>query len=167
MSIEKMKNIDIYVWTNLSTNSIRNLVRKLLGKFDIKSTDSKQSSQAEIIEELIRIAEEIKNADRRGEELGLSEDELAFYDALEPNGSAVKKLGDETLKTIARELANELPEIAEIDWTLKESAYKRLMVHVRRTLNKYGYPQDKKQRAVEMVMKQAENLADIWAVHRR
>ena len=118
---------------------------------------------AEIIEELIRIAKEIKEADRRGEKLGLSQDELAFYDALETNDSAVKVLGDETLRTIARELADKVRSNATIDWTLKESVRAKLMVLVRRTLNKYGYPPDKQQRAVETVMKQAENLADIWA----
>mgnify|MGYP000244404496 CR=1 FL=1 len=106
---------------------------------------------------------EIKNADRRGEELGLSEDELAFYDALETNDSAVKVLGDEALRTIARELADKVRRNATIDWTLKESVRAKLMVLVRRTLNKYGYPPDKQQRAVETVMKQAENLADVWA----
>ena len=120
-------------------------------------------SPAEIIEELIRIAKEIKNADRRGEELGLSKEELAFYDALETNDSAVKVLGDETFRTIARELADKVRRNATIDWTLKESARAKLMVLVRRTLNKYGYPPDKQHRAVETVMKQAENLADIWA----
>jgi len=106
---------------------------------------------------------EIKNADRRGEELGLSEDELAFYDALETNDSAVKVLGDEALRTIARELTDKVRRNATIDWTLKESVRAKLMVLVRRTLNKYGYPPDKQQRAVETVMKQAENLADVWA----
>lgn len=93
----------------------------------------------------------------------MSEDELAFYDALETNDSAVSVLGDETLRTIARELADKVRKNATIDWTLKESVRAKLMVQVRRTLNKYGYPPDKQQRAVETVMKQAENLADIWA----
>lgn len=117
---------------------------------------------AEIIEELIRIAKEIKAADQRGEDLGLNEDELAFYDALETNDSAVKVLGDDKLRDIARELADKVRKNATIDWTVKESARARLMVLVRRTLNKYGYPPDKQEKAIQTVMKQAENLADIW-----
>jgi len=115
---------------------------------------------AQVIEELIRIAKEIKAADSRGEELGLSKEELAFYDALEVNDSAVKVLGDETLREIARELADKVRRNATIDWTIKESVRARLMVMVRRTLRKYGYPPDKQQKAIETVMKQAELLAD-------
>jgi len=115
---------------------------------------------AQVIEELIHIAKEIKAADRRGEELGLSKEELAFYDALEVNDSAVKVLGDETLREIARELADKVRRNATIDWTIKESVRARLMVMVRRTLRKYGYPPDKQQKAIETVMKQAELLAD-------
>jgi type I restriction enzyme R subunit len=117
----------------------------------------------EIIEELIRIAKEINAADRRGEDLGLTKDELAFYDALEVNDSAVKVLGDETLREIARELADRVRKNATLDWKIKESVRSRLMVMVRRTLNKYGYPPDKQKKAIETVMKQAEVLADLWS----
>jgi len=120
---------------------------------------------AEIIEELIRIAMEIKAADKRGEDLGLSEDELAFYDALETNDSAVAVLGDDTLRDIAREIADKVKNNATIDWTIKESVRARLIVLVRRTLRKYGYPPDKQEKAIEHVLKQAENLADIWAAN--
>ena len=116
----------------------------------------------EIIEELIRIAKEINAADKRGEDLGLTKDELAFYDALEVNDSAVRVLGDETLREIARELADRVRKNATIDWKIKESVRSRLMVMVRRTLNKYGYPPDKQKKAIETVMKQAEVLADLW-----
>ncbi|MHB1654607.1 MAG: type I restriction endonuclease subunit R [Desulfitobacteriaceae bacterium] len=118
---------------------------------------------AEIIEELIRIAREIKTADKRGEELGLSEDELAFYDALETNDSAVAVLGDNTLRDIAREIAEKVKNNATIDWTIKESVRARLMVVVRRTLRRHGYPPDKEEKAIQLVMKQAENLADYWS----
>ena len=117
---------------------------------------------AEIIDELIHIAREINAADRRGEDMGLSEDELAFYDALETNDSAVKVLGDEQLRAIAREIAEKVKSNATIDWTIKESVRAKMMVLVRRILNKYGYPPDKQPAAIEFVMKQAENLADIW-----
>lgn len=117
----------------------------------------------EIIEELMHVGEEIRNTDRRGEKLGLSEDELAFYDALGLNDSAVHVLGDEKLRMIAREIAEKVKRNATIDWTLKESVRAKLMVAVRRTLKKYGYPPDKREKAIDVVMEQAENLADIWA----
>ena len=118
---------------------------------------------AQIIEELIQIARDINASEKRGEDLGLSEDELAFYDALETNDSAVKVLGDDLLRTIAREIADKVRQNATIDFTIKETARARIMVIVRRILNKYGYPPDKQQAAVDLVMKQAENLADVWA----
>jgi len=128
----------------------------------IKKYQNNLLTTAEIIEELIRIAKEINKADKRGKEMGLSEDELAFYDALGTNDSAVQVLGDDQLREIAREIAYKVKQNATIDWTIKESVRARLMVIVRRILNKYGYPPDKQKMAVDLVMKQAENLADIW-----
>jgi type I restriction enzyme R subunit len=119
-------------------------------------------STAEVIEELIKIAKGIKEADRRGEKLNLSEDELAFYDALEVNDSAVKILGDETLMTIARELADRVRKNTTIDWTIKENVRARLRVMVKRTLRKYGYPPDKQRKATNTVIQQAEMLAGEW-----
>ena len=116
-------------------------------------------STAEVINELIKIAKDIKEADRRGEKLNLSEDELAFYDALEVNDSAVKILGDEILMTIARELADRVRTNTTIDWTIKENVRARLRVMVKRTLRKYGYPPDKQRKATETVIQQAEMLA--------
>jgi type I restriction enzyme R subunit len=164
LAIELLKKIlsdEIKVRSKYNLTKSKSLMEMLSSA--LKRYQNNLLSTAEIIEELIRIAKEIREADRRGEKLGLSEDELAFYDALETNDSAVKVLGDETLRTIARELADKVRKNATIDWTLKESVRAKLMVLVRRTLNKYGYPPDKQQRAVETVMKQAENLADIWA----
>jgi len=169
----KYKNIAIELLKKLLSDEIkirskRNLAKSksLMEMLDaaLKRYQNNLLTTAEIIEELIRIAKEIKQADRRGEDLGLSEDELAFYDALETNDSAVKVLGDETLRTIARELADKVRRNATIDWTLKESVRAKLMVLVRRTLNKYGYPPDKQPAAIELVMKQAENLADVWSM---
>jgi len=164
LAIELLKKIlsdEIKVRSKYNLTKSKSLMEMLSSA--LKRYQNNLLSTAEIIEELIRIAKEIREADRRGEKLGLSEDELAFYDALETNDSAVKVLGDETLRTIARELADKVRKNATIDWTLKESVRAKLMVLVRRTLNKYGYPPDKQQRAVETVMKQAENLADVWA----
>jgi type I restriction enzyme, R subunit len=118
-------------------------------------------STAEIIQELIDLARAIKEADKEGERLGLNNDEVAFYNALEVNDSAVQILGDEQLKEIAREIADKIRANATIDWTIRESARAKLMVVVRRTLNKYGYPPDKQQKAIETVLKQAELFADI------
>jgi len=128
----------------------------------IKRYQNNLLTTAEILEELIRIAREVNNADKRGFDMGLSDDELAFYDALETNDSAVKVLGDEQLRTIAREIAEKVKSNATIDWTIKESVRAKMMVIVRRILNKHGYPPDKQPVAVELVMKQAVNVADIW-----
>jgi type I restriction enzyme R subunit len=109
------------------------------------------------------LAKEMREAHRRGEELGLTDDELAFYDALEVNDSAVKVLGDENLRTIARELVETVRRNATIDWTVKESARARLRTMVRRVLRKHGYPPDKQERAIRTVLAQAEVIAQDWA----
>lgn len=128
----------------------------------IKRYQNNLLTTAEIIDELIRIAREINASDKRGQDMGLSEDELAFYDALETNDNAVKVLGDDQLRLIAREIADKVRANATIDFAVKETARARIMVIVRRILNKYGYPPDKQPAAIELVMKQAENLADVW-----
>jgi type I restriction enzyme R subunit len=144
------------------TNLVKS--KKLLELLEsaIKRYQNNLLTTAEIIKELIDIAKQIKEADKEGERLGLNVDEVAFYNALETNDSAVQVLGDETLKTIAREIADKVRANATIDWTIRESARARLMVIVRRTLRKYGYPPDKQESAIVTVIKQAEMLADIW-----
>ncbi|HEY0079899.1 MAG TPA: type I restriction enzyme endonuclease domain-containing protein [Pyrinomonadaceae bacterium] len=117
-------------------------------------------STAEIIQELIEIAREVRESDRQGEKLHLTTDEVAFYDALEIKDSSVKVLGDKTLRDIATEIADKVRRNTTIDWTIRESARAKLMILVRRTLSKYGYPPDKQQRAIDTVFKQAELLAD-------
>ena len=119
---------------------------------------------AQVIEELIRLARELREANARGEKLGLSEDELAFYDALEINDSAVRVLGDETLLDIACELVETVRGNVTIDWTLRESVRANLRRLVRRTLRKHGYPPDKQERATRTVLEQAEALSAGWAV---
>ena len=99
----------------------------------------------------------------RSSEMGLSSDEIAFYDALGLNDSATEVLGDEQLRIIAREVADKVRKNATIDWAVKESVRARLMVIVRRILKKYGYPPDKQEQAIQLVMTQAANLADDWA----
>ncbi len=118
---------------------------------------------AQVIEELIALAKDMRAAAERGEELGLSEDELAFYDALETNDSAVRVLGDETLRTIARELVETVRGNVTIDWTLRENVRAQLRVLVKRILRKHGYPPDKQEKATRTVLEQAEVLSVGWA----
>jgi type I restriction enzyme, R subunit len=118
---------------------------------------------AQVIEELIQLAKEIREANARGEALGLTEEELAFYDALETNDSAVKVLGDETLRDIARELVETVRNNVTIDWTLRENVRAHMRVLVKRILRKHGYPPDKQERATQTVLEQAALLSAEWA----
>ena len=118
---------------------------------------------AQVIEELIQIAKEMRQAQERGDNLGLSDEELAFYDALETNDSAVKVLGNETLKTIAIELVESVRRNVTIDWTMKESVRAKLRLGVKRVLRKHGYPPDKQEKAAKTVLEQAEVLCNDWA----
>ncbi|HAK93686.1 MAG TPA: type I restriction endonuclease subunit R, partial [Planctomycetes bacterium] len=99
----------------------------------------------------------------RGEMLGLSEDEIAFYDALETNDSAVKVLGEPTLRAIARELVETVRNNVTIDWTLRENVRAQLRVLVKRILRKHGYPPDKREKATQTVLEQAALLSSEWA----
>jgi type I restriction enzyme R subunit len=118
---------------------------------------------AQVLEELIGLARDMREAEKRGEDLGLTEDELAFYDALETNDSAVKVLGDETLRIIARELVKTVRANVTIDWTVRENVRAQLRVLVKRILRKYGYPPDKQEKATKTVLEQAEVLSELWA----
>jgi type I restriction enzyme, R subunit len=104
------------------------------------------------------------SAAERGTELNLSDDEVAFYDALETNDSAVKVLGDETLRMIARELVATVRANVTIDWTVRENVRAHLRVLVKRTLRKHGYPPDKQEKATQTVLEQAEVLSAAWAI---
>ena len=123
---------------------------------------NRTSEAAQVIEELIRLAREMREAHQRGEKIGLNEDEIAFYDALEVNDSAVNVLGDKTLKTIAQELVKAVRSSVTIDWTVRDSVRARIRVIVKRILRKYGYPPDKQEKATETVLKQAEVLCQDW-----
>lgn len=118
---------------------------------------------AQVIEELIALARDMREAAARGEELGLTEDEMAFYDALETNDSAVQVLGDETLRGIARELVETVRKNVTIDWTMRENVRAQLRVLVKRILRKYGYPPDKQEKATQTVLEQAALLSAGWA----
>ena len=129
----------------------------------IRTYQHRTIEAAQVIEELIQIAKEMRQAQERGDDLGLSDEELAFYDALETNDSAVKVLGDETLRTIAIELVDTVRRNVSIDWTMKESARANIRRMVKRTLLKHGYPPDKREKAAETVLEQAEVLCNDWA----
>ncbi len=118
---------------------------------------------AQVIEELIQLAKDMREAQRRGEDLKLTEDEAAFYDALADNESAKDVLGDDALAEIARDLTKTIRESVTIDWTVRENVRAQIRVKVRRILRQRGYPPDKQEKAVETVMKQAELLAAEWA----
>jgi len=123
---------------------------------------NKMITTAQVIEEMIGIAKDVKAADKRGEDLGLSENELAFYDALETNDSAVKVLGDEKLRELARVLVEKVRENTSIDWTIKENVRAKIKVIVKRILRRYGYPPDKQKMAVDRILKQSEIIAEDW-----
>ena len=130
----------------------------------IRRYQNRAVEAAQVIEELIGLAREMREANARGERLGLSDDELAFYDALGVNDSAVQVLGDETLRDIARELVETVRGNVTIDWTLRENVRANLRRLVKRVLRKHGYPPDKHEAATRTVLEQAEVLSATWAV---
>jgi len=129
----------------------------------IRRYQNRAIEAAQVIEELIALAREMRNANARGEALGLSEDELAFYDALETNDSAVRVLGDEALRLIARELVETVRKNVTIDWTLRENVRAQLRVLIKRILRRHDYPPDKQEKATQTVLEQAEVLSAGWA----
>jgi len=129
----------------------------------IKKYQNRAIETAQVIEELIALAKDLREANRRGEKLGLTDDEVAFYDALEVNDSAVAVLGDETLRLIAQELVKAVRNSITIDWTVRENVRAQMRVIVKRILRKYGYPPDKQAHATELVLEQAEVLCKGWS----
>ena len=151
----------------LSTRRRQNVIqaRSFAGMLEgtIRRYQNRNIEAAQVIEELIDLAKQMREDLARGEQLGLNEDELAFYDALETNDSAVKVLGDETLRTIAQELVETVRRNATIDWTVRESVRAGMRNAVRRVLRKHGYPPDKQEKAIQTVLEQAESLSEEWA----
>jgi type I restriction enzyme R subunit len=159
--LKKLLNDEIKVRTK------RNLVQSRLFsqmlEEAIRKYQNRSIETARVIQELIDLAKDMREANARGEKLGLSDEELAFYDALEVNDSAVKVLGDEALRTIARELMETVRNNTSIDWTMKESVRAKLRSMVKRILRKHGYPPDKQEKATQTVLEQAELLCKDWA----
>ena len=151
----------------IKTNSRKNVVQarsfaEMLEKA-IRKYQNRAIEAAQVIEELIKLAKEMREAQQRGANLGMTDDEIAFYDALEVNDSAVKVLGDETLKTIAHDLVEAVRRSVSIDWTVRENARAQIRVIVKRILRKYGYPPDKQEKATQTVLEQAEVLCREWS----
>ena len=125
----------------------------------VKRYTNRSLTTAEIIAELVALAKEMRENQKRAADLGLSEAEVALYDAIIQNDSAIMEMGDETLKTIARELVATIQRSATIDWTLKETVRARMRSRIKRLLAKHKYPPDKQEEAVKLIIEQAEHLA--------
>ncbi len=151
LSVRRRKNV-------VQARSFAEMLEQTLRRYQNRAIEA-----AQVIEELIQLAKEMREANARGEQLGLSDDELAFYDALEANDSAVQVLGDETLRAIARELVDTVRNNVTIDWTLRENVRAKLRAMVKRILRKHGYPPDKQEKATQTVLEQAEVVFEGWA----
>ncbi|HOA14633.1 MAG TPA: type I restriction endonuclease subunit R [Myxococcota bacterium] len=149
--------------TRRTRNAVQSRAFSEMLEQSLRRYQNRAIETAQVIEELIALAKEMRAADARGEALGLTQDELAFYDALETNDSAVKVLGDETLRTIARELVTTVRANVTIDWTIRENVRAHLRTIVKRVLRRYGYPPDKQEQATRTVLEQAELLCNEWA----
>lgn len=161
-------NLQLGLLRRLLNDQVRTLQRKNIvqgRKFSQMLTEAlsrytnRSLTTAEIIAELVNLAKEMRQDQQRAHELGLSEAEIALYDAIIQNDSAILELGDETLKTIARELVTTIQKSATIDWTFKESVRARMRSRIKRLLARYKYPPDKQEEAVRLVIEQAEHLA--------
>ncbi len=152
LSTRRRKNV-------VQARSFAEMLERTIRKYQNRAVEA-----AQVIEELIQLARDLREADARGEALGLTDDELAFYDALEINDSAVRVLGDETLRGIARDLVETVRSNVTIDWTLRENVQANLRRLVKRVLRKYGYPPDKQEKATRTVLEQAEVLSAAWSV---
>ena len=146
IKVRRRKNV-------VQARSFAQLLEQAIRRYQNRAVEAVQ-----VIEELIALAKEMREADRRGEQLGLSEEELAFYDALETNDSAVKVLGEPALKQIARELVETVRRNVTIDWTERENVRAHLRRLVKRVLRKHSYPPDKQEKATQTVLEQAELL---------
>lgn len=168
----KHKNMAIELLNRLLNNEIKTrskkniiqsrtfteMLREAIRKYENRTVEA-----AQILAELIKLAKEMREAYQRGEKLNLTDDEIAFYDALGVNDSAVKILGDQTLEQIARELVMSIKQNVTIDWTIRENVKAKMRLAVKKILKKYGYPPDKQETATQTVLEQAEVIAKDWA----
>lgn len=131
------------------------MLQNSLNKYNKRTIET-----SKVIEELIELAKEMDAAYKRGEQTGMIKEEVAFYDALASHETAEQVLGDDTLKTIAHELTKSIKENMSIDWNLRESARAKMRITIKRLLKKYGYPPDLQKNAIEIVLEQAELMAE-------
>ncbi len=161
--LERLLNDDIRTRSQKNVVQGRSFASML--ERSIRTYQNRAIEAAQVIEELIEIAKEMRQAQERGDDLGLSDEELAFYDALEVNDSTVQVLGNEMLRTIAVELVETVRRSVSIDWTIKESSRANVRRMVKRTLRIHGYPPDKQEKAAKTVLEQAEVLCKDWVVY--
>jgi type I restriction enzyme R subunit len=128
----------------------------------VKRYQNRSIETAQVMEELVEMAKKFREAAKRGEALGLSEDEVKFYDALANNAAAALELGDEILRKIAHELTANLRRSVTVDWSSRESVRAKLRLMVKRILRKYKYPPDQQEEAAQLVLAQAESLCEVW-----
>ena len=150
LAVRRRKNV-------VQARSFAELLERTIHRYANRAIEA-----AQVIEELIQLARDMREANARGDALGLSDDELAFYDALETNDSAVQVLGGETLREIARELVETVRKNVRIDWTIRENVRANLRRLVKRVLRKHGYPPDKQEKATRTVLEQAKALSAEW-----
>lgn len=159
--LHKLINDEIKTYSRNNLTQARSFSQML--EQTIKKYQNRSLETAQIMAELIELAKEIREASKRGEDLGLTQDELAFYDALDVKDTSVQSLGDKTLRNIARELVETIRHNVTIDWTQKESVKANLRRLVKRLLRKHGYPPEKQEIATITVLQQAEFLCKNWA----
>lgn len=160
-TLKKLLNDQIRI--NMRKNIVQaRSFKEMLEKTVLRYTN-RNIEAAQVIEELIQLAKKMKEEGERGKELDLNDDEIAFYDALMVNDSAVKVLGNETLRKIALELTETIRNNVSIDWTVRESVQAKLRVKVKRILKKYGYPPDKQKKATQLVLEQAHVICKDWS----
>jgi len=160
-ALKKLLNDEIRIITKrnlVQGKSFMDMLDKTIKKYTNRSVEA-----AQVVEELIELARKVREEKNRGKQQNMTQDEIAFYDALEVNDSAVKILGDETLRKIALELTQMIRNSVTIDWTQRESVQAGIRLKIKKILKKYGYPPDKEKKATETVLKQAGLIAKNWA----
>ena len=158
--LKKLLKDEIKLRSKKNVVQARNFTEML--EENIQKYQNRLIDTAQVIEEMIQLAKEMRDAQSKGQKLGLNEDESAFYDALADNKSAQEVLGNEQLKIIAQELAVSIKKNTSIDWTVKESVRAKIRVKVKRILRKYGYPPDLQEKATQTVLEQAELASADW-----
>jgi len=159
-ALKKLLNDEIRIISKkniVEAKSFTELLEKTIKRYTNRSIEA-----AQVIEELIELARKIKDEKNRSKELNMNDDEIAFYDALGVNDSAVKVLGEEILRKIALELTQMIRNSVTIDWTQRESVQAEIRLRIKKILRIHGYPPDKEKRATETVLKQAELVAQNW-----